>query len=126
MLRGEYRLNPEALQIPGVLRLRGGPVARHRIQDAHTLWALRDWVRRRRLRHPPRRAPLGPADAPRGGDPGLVNEDDARRITAGARGAGGSRGREEAGLMLLSGPHPHALITNAGIPKGRVPTRPTA
>jgi hypothetical protein len=56
VVRGEYRLNPEALEIQA---FRPEAIPWHGIAFKTTHWALRDWVRRRRPRHPPRRAPLG-------------------------------------------------------------------
>ena len=46
VLRGEYRLNPEALEIQA---FRPEAIPWHGIGLTTTLWALRDWVR---LRHP--------------------------------------------------------------------------
>jgi len=45
VLRGEYRLNPEALEIQA---FRAEAIPWHGIAFKTTHWALRDWVRRRR------------------------------------------------------------------------------
>ena len=109
VLRRRIPPQPRGARDPGVPP-RGDPVARHRVQD--------DPLGAARLgppapaRHPPRRAPLGRLMA----DAEWIRASYTRMTLAAYRKLaerGGGAVVEEAGLMLLSGPHPHALITNA-------------